>query len=229
MILAGIKQTIYTSNIWLVIIICLIIPIVWGVIGRVLRHKTKHSIKKEWRVLNVVFAIISAFIIVLMTLVNRDTTTQVLYLNPLKVIFDAEKNIEAIRTFTMNIVLFMPLGASLVFVVSKHRSVHPVIRTVLICFIFSFIIEILQLTLELGVAETDDVIANTFGALIGTIAYPVCYYHKGHRKHHSSEHEHHHSGEHHSHEHHSSSNPEHNHSSEHHSHAHEVTEEEKSE
>lgn len=198
MILAGITQAIYAYDLWIVILICLIIPIVWGTIGRILRHKAKRSIKKEWGVLNAVFAIISAFIIVLMTLLNRDTT-QALYLNPLKVFFDAEKNVEAIRTFTMNILLFMPLGTSLVFVVSKHRSVHPVLRTVLICFIFSFVIEILQLTFELGVTETDDLIANTLGALIGTIAYPVCYHHKGHRKHHhhSGEHEHHHHEHHH--------------------------------
>ena len=43
--------------------------------------------------------------------------------------------------------------------------------TILIACAFSLIIEIIQYTFKLGLAETTDVIMNTLGAALGTISY----------------------------------------------------------
>lgn len=63
----------------------------------------------------------------------------------------------------MNILLFLPLGV-LSGVVFKRNSL---LYCLFFCVTFSIIIEILQLIFKKGFAETDDVIHNTLGCLIG--------------------------------------------------------------
>lgn len=233
----AIKKQIYNvSHLWIIFLFMFLIPMAWGIIGRVWRHKSKNSIKSEWLIINIVFALISLIIICFMTIFNRDVTTQALYLNPLKIIDDVKRNEETVRAFTMNVFLFVPFGTSFVFLFKRHEGLHPVVKTVFGSVIVSFIIELIQYTTSIGIAGVDDLIANTLGGLIGTISYPIVYYskHKHHHKHHSDDHEHHshkHSDKsehHHHHSHHHSSDHghhhSHEHSSEHHHHTDEVVE-----
>lgn len=52
---------------------------------------------------------------------------------------------------------------------------HPVITTILFAAILSFLIELAQWKWGLGLAETDDVIMNTLGAGVGTLAFSFFY------------------------------------------------------
>lgn len=67
---------------------------------------------------------------------------------------------EKLRESFMNIVLFYPLGLLLGSVAEKKRIIG-------IGFFLSFGIEMVQFIWKLGYAETDDVIHNTFGVVIG--------------------------------------------------------------
>lgn len=69
----------------------------------------------------------------------------------------------------MNVFLFVPIGLSLPFALSKKK--HPVIITMIAAFLFSVSIEAIQYYFALGLCEMDDVIMNTLGAMIGTLAY----------------------------------------------------------
>ena len=68
----------------------------------------------------------------------------------------------------MNVFLFVPTGLSLPFVLPfKHNGAI----TILFAFCVSILIEIIQYKYGIGRCEVDDVIMNTLGALIGTLAY----------------------------------------------------------
>jgi glycopeptide antibiotics resistance protein len=61
-----------------------------------------------------------------------------------------------------NIIMFAPLGLFLVLL--EHYSFK---KSLLICFLSSLSIEVLQYVFAVGLSQTDDVIANTLGGLVG--------------------------------------------------------------
>ena len=63
-----------------------------------------------------------------------------------------------------NIIMFAPLGVFLVLL--KQYSFK---KSLLICFVTSLSIEVLQYIFALGLSQTDDVIANTLGGLVGIV------------------------------------------------------------
>lgn len=68
------------------------------------------------------------------------------------------------RNIILNILLFSPLGFLLPV---WSRRLQKLWRTVLCGFVFSLLIELVQLITLLGIFEVDDLINNTFGVLIG--------------------------------------------------------------
>ena len=64
----------------------------------------------------------------------------------------------------LNIGLFVPLGILLPFLGKKFRRIFP---TFLTAFLFSLSIEVLQLILQKGICDVDDLFANTLGAMLG--------------------------------------------------------------
>ncbi len=68
----------------------------------------------------------------------------------------------------MNILLFVPLGIFLPELFpAQRRTRSKVVLTVGFAMLLSLGIELAQWHWQLGQAETDDVIANTLGALLG--------------------------------------------------------------
>lgn len=65
----------------------------------------------------------------------------------------------------LNVVLFIPIGLLLRGVITSWKIL------LMICFAISSSIEILQLVFRKGLCETDDVIHNTLGAIIGCLLY----------------------------------------------------------
>lgn len=65
----------------------------------------------------------------------------------------------------LNIILYSPIGFLLG---CLYKRIVP---TILICVVLSVITEVLQLVFHRGLCETDDVIHNTLGAMIGWGVY----------------------------------------------------------
>jgi glycopeptide antibiotics resistance protein len=66
-----------------------------------------------------------------------------------------------------NIVIFIPLGAYL----SLFKKDKRVIRSLLLIFIVSLFVEIIQGLLGIGASDIDDIILNCLGGLIGILGY----------------------------------------------------------
>lgn len=69
-----------------------------------------------------------------------------------------------------NIVAFIPFGALLRWVRNKKTGAGI---AVLYTFLFSFIIESIQLVTKVGVFDVDDLILNTIGGAIGYLCYRI--------------------------------------------------------
>jgi len=76
----------------------------------------------------------------------------------------------AVLNLAGNIVAFMPMGY---FFPRVSRKVETLFSTVLICFVFSLIVELIQLFTARGSFDVDDLILNTLGGLIGYIIYLI--------------------------------------------------------
>ena len=77
---------------------------------------------------------------------------------------------EDITQVYMNIMLYVPMGYLLPYVFEFFRNGSR-LRPVIACFLISFITENLQLIFRLGFYDIDDLMANTFGGLIGVLFY----------------------------------------------------------
>ena len=77
------------------------------------------------------------------------------------------------NTLVANMLLFLPIGLSMPFIVAniKMKRVKPIKHTILIACLLSIGIELSQYIFSLGLCETDDVIFNTLGAAGGTCAF----------------------------------------------------------
>lgn len=72
----------------------------------------------------------------------------------------------------LNVFLFFPLGLSLPYILPEKVK-HKVGVTILIAALFSLFIETNQFIFKLGLCETDDLLCNIFGALIGTLSFVI--------------------------------------------------------
>lgn len=69
-----------------------------------------------------------------------------------------------------NIVAFMPFGALIRWVLNRRVRWY---EATLYTFLFSLIVEIVQLITRVGVFDVDDIILNTIGGLIGFVVYYI--------------------------------------------------------
>lgn len=121
--------------------------------------------------LNKCFALASFYSIIYITVISRTVNVFDVELRPFYTFVMAQSQVEYYRTFFMNGLLFVPLGLSLPYVLSAKPRKWPVFVTVGFAAILSAGIEFCQYYYHLGRCETDDVIANTLGAAIGTLSY----------------------------------------------------------
>lgn len=123
--------------------------------------------------------LISAFFILAVTVLSRDFgSVSELSLVPFSSWRDYFKgnNAEFLRTNIFNILLFMPFGASMYAVGYTKISLKTcLIITVAASLVLSVSVESAQFILQCGEAETDDVIHNVLGAVLGILlAWNVC-------------------------------------------------------
>lgn len=83
--------------------------------------------------------------------------------------FFAGENEELLRSNLMNVLLFFPAGLFAGALLPRQRLL-PILGIALAAALLSAGIEVLQFRFALGFAETDDVIHNTLGALLGAAA-----------------------------------------------------------
>ena len=76
------------------------------------------------------------------------------------------------RMLFMNVALFIPLGLSLPFAL-PDRFRHKYIITVISGVLLSVAVEASQYFFNLGRCETDDVLMNTLGVIIGGTAFLI--------------------------------------------------------
>ena len=88
---------------------------------------------------------------------------------------EAWKNFSATewRNIILNIMMFVPFGFLLPLVSKKF---HAFWKTYLAGFVFTVLIEVLQLILRRGIFELDDLMNNTVGAMIGYGCYCIVLY-----------------------------------------------------
>ncbi len=127
-----------------------------------------------WRVLVFLLFCCSVAFIFEITIFSRSETATGVYLMPFRFLSLAKINIEIYRSIIMNVALFIPLGMFTSSLMPYSIKVSSrVLITLFIGIFLSIAVEFTQFILQLGQTETDDVIFNGFGALIGSIV--ICY------------------------------------------------------
>lgn len=143
------------------------IYVVWTIGTILIRGKAR-------KVIAVSGVILSVGLIILYTIHGRfGGNNRALSLTPFITFINAKIEPELYRTMFMNMLLFIPLGLSLPFVLSRKIK-HCVLAAIILGFLMSAGIELIQFFFHLGRCETDDVIMNTLGVMIGTTSYLVC-------------------------------------------------------
>jgi glycopeptide antibiotics resistance protein len=85
----------------------------------------------------------------------------------------------------LNILLFLPLCACVMFVVSSFAKKHDnsklvVAKIGVFSFLMSLLIELIQLIFHLGTFQISDLVYNTLGGILGAFIY-IIIYNKKHR------------------------------------------------
>lgn len=71
-----------------------------------------------------------------------------------------------------NVLAFMPYGFLLPLLNKAYRGFY---RIVLLSILFSFVIEVSQLLLKVGVFDVDDILMNSIGGILGFVVFHIFY------------------------------------------------------
>ena len=140
-------------------------------IVRLLQNKKPHSI---WYVffktcLFALFGIYTSYLVALTLSGREEGSRQGIYnLTPFSTISISNFSLTVIE----NVVLFIPLGLLIPMVWKYFRGIF---RTTIVGFFISVLIETTQLITERGYFDIDDIILNTFGAILGYILFAGIY------------------------------------------------------
>lgn len=142
--------------------------LVWGIAAAFAWKKSK--VRRWWKMVNFYLMAMFVVFIIYFTVLSRQTNVSELQMIPFYSFIEAHNQPELYRAMLMNVFLFVPMGLTLPFALPE-KMYHKVLASVLCAMILSTIVEIMQYVFQLGRAETDDVICNTLGAAIGTLAF----------------------------------------------------------
>ena len=139
----------------------LVLLLFWTVFCRRLADQARTAV-------NAVLVGFIAFIILYATILTRTPGVPGLILTPFAALAAARVQPELYREMLMNVFLFFPLGLTLSNALPRRWNYRRRIGvTVLAGCLLSAGIEYTQYRFALGLAETDDVLCNTLGALLG--------------------------------------------------------------
>ncbi len=153
----------YTQPMYHVYLEAIAMYILWLIAMFVLRDKAR-------RIISVIGLILSIVLILLFTVSGRKSGSYDISLIPFISFENAKTNTELYRSMFMNLLLFMPLGLCMPFALPKKVKIKGLL-TIGAGMVLSIAIEAIQFFFSLGRCETDDVIMNTTGVIIGTSVY----------------------------------------------------------
>lgn len=107
-------------------------------------------------------------IVLLITIVTREPSGKYeIQLKPLSGIINfSHINREIVRD-VLNLLLFVPVGMILY---HRLKGRHAAFRAMIMSFLFSLVIEVVQLVFQLGLFDVDDLIFNTLGGFLGFLS-----------------------------------------------------------
>lgn len=156
-------RRIYAQPLYLVVVEMVLLIILWA------WFKYRYGKKLWWKLFNAVVFVIVVFAIFYSTVYSRTENFQEPVFMPFHSFYQAKTQPEIYRAMLMNIFLFEPIGLSLPNILPEKA--HPVAVTVIMALLLSVLVEAAQYYFFRGRCETDDVIMNTLGAVLGGRAY----------------------------------------------------------
>lgn len=160
----NIFHTIYITDIPVILLTIGLLLLVWSVIGA--------AFFKRMRIIGTVLGIVAIAAILYLTVFTRGESGAGADFIPFSSFERAKIQPEMYRSMLMNVFLFVPLGLSLPFIFGGSTA-KRILLTNLIGLLLSVTVEAIQYFCSLGMSETDDVICNTLGTVIGACAYPL--------------------------------------------------------
>ena len=159
--------TIYAQPVSWMLAEIVLFPILWGLL-------TSHATRiKANRILNAALLLGAIYIILHITLLDRSAAERADFVSPPFLLLQKawSENREIFRSLFLNVLLFEPLGAALVHLLSgKQAQWMRILTSTLVGLAVSLAIEYCQFHFSFGNAEADDVICNTLGALVGALS-----------------------------------------------------------
>ena len=138
---------------------------------------------RRWQAINAWLFLLTAAIILHTTLLTRAPGIPEAILTPFAALAAARVQPELYREMLMNVFLFFPLGLTLSNALPRrwNRWLRIGVTTLAGC-LLSAGIEYAQYRFALGLAETDDVLCNTLGALLGAASLLVAHVIESHKE-----------------------------------------------
>lgn len=139
--------------------------------------------KRRWAAINKVLFFLSTAVVLYTTLLTRTSGGYEAILTPFAALAAARVQPELYREMLMNVFLFFPLGLTLSNALPHrwNRWLRIGVTTLASC-LLSAGIEYAQYRFALGLAETDDVLCNTLGALLGAASLLVAHAIESHKE-----------------------------------------------
>ena len=118
-------------------------------------------------VLFIIYCILLIWIILFKLSFSTNEITNLVKVNPINLIPFRYYNgtINHLKEIIQNVIIFIPIGIYLKMLNKNNKQV------ILYGFIFSLILEISQFIFKLGTCDITDIIANTFGTILGLLGY----------------------------------------------------------
>ena len=134
-------------------------------------------IGRVWRWCNRGLAVVSVVLILVVSFWSRTPGTYPPVLVPFASLNAARTQPEYYREMLMNILLYLPLGLSLGSSWANGMRIRRILGWTVLCgTALSLLVECIQGIFQLGTMETDDVIRNTLGTLLGVLHVPLAYF-----------------------------------------------------
>ena len=143
----------------------IIIYVIWTAAMLLLRGKAR-------RIISCIGVVCAVGLIIFFTISGRSSDKGKVSLIPFISFAKAKTQPDFYRMMFMNMLLFLPLGLSLPFAL-PDRTKYKVPISIIIGLVLSACVETVQFIFRLGNCETDDVLMNTLGMLIGVTSYMI--------------------------------------------------------
>ena len=169
-------RLIYTMPLYKVCLVMVLLLVLWA-------YYRAYLPKKLFTAMNLCLLVTSVFAVLYLTVFSRKVGTYDVVLVPFSALSEVKKEPERYRSMLMNVFLFFPLGMACANAFSdKMKMRRRVILAIVIGFALSTAVEYIQYRFSLGMAETDDVICNTLGALVGSLSVTLADYLAKHKR-----------------------------------------------